>query len=469
MTQLEPINESERQVLMNVLQKLGRNAESSSDDKQFTITPAMGREIQGVLEKTSRYDDLDDFVDEAIKNMTEFWNHPENMMSLGHKLWRDFTDEMKQQIKKNAPVFYYSMQTPILTKMMLEYYQQVPDAKAVLSVEKFSTSENLVGLDASKLMHQSYNRFFPLKILVTTLGLMIKKNKTQQHEFDEARWIDYDKFRDASFSFSIELSNKLRAMKSKKGDKRNMRISTGLPISHEISFSDYMELQKLSSEKSAKDEKSKERFLDCFIGPKESTVRRQLDDVIESDKKSTRVSGALNETGLVHLRNNNGKLEITLSEDGFEFFKYENPFMDNIIIIKDTNPDSPTFDEPNGIDFNRNADGIIEKIFSEKEKKFIMKNIMKKFTLEKQIIDNIITSIKKDGKVKAKVLDDVVESSVIEWREDNQEDAKDQKIDEKNKEIYRIAIMGRLAEIGIVNWEIEEGISWYSINKQSKD
>ena len=94
-----------------------------------------------------------------------------------------------------------------------------------------------------------------------------------------------------------------------------------------------------------------------------------------------------------------------------------------------------------------------------------MKNIMKKFTLEKQIIDNIITSIKKDGKVKAKVLDDVVESSVIEWREDNQEDAKDQKIDEKNKEIYRIAIMGRLAEIGIVNWEIEEGISWYSINK----
>ena len=31
-------------------------------------------------------------------------------------------------------------------------------------------------------------------------------------------------------------------------------------------------------------------------------------------------SGALNETGfLVHIRNNNGKLEITLSEDGFEF------------------------------------------------------------------------------------------------------------------------------------------------------
>ena len=45
----------------------------------------------------------------------------------------------------------------------------------------------------------------------------------------------------------------------------------------------------------------------------------------------------------------------------------------------------------------------------------------------------------------------------------------DIKIDEKNKGVYRIATMGRLAEIGIINWEIKEGISWYSINKQSKD
>mgnify|MGYP001333267372 CR=1 FL=1 len=185
----------------------------------------------------------------------------------------------------------------------------------------------------------------------------------------------------------------------------------------------------------------------------------------ESSEKQDIFSGALNETGLVYLRNNNGKLEITLSEDGFEFFQYENPVIKNIIIIKDTNPKSTTFDKPMGIDFNRNADGIIEKIFSEDERKFIENKIIPKFTLEKQIIDDIVTKIKKDGKVKAEVLDDIVEDSVIEWKKDNQDIAEKQKIDEKNKDVYRIATMGRLAEIGIVNWEIEEGISWYSINK----
>jgi len=314
-------------------------------------------------------------------------------------------------------------------------------------------------------MHQSYNRFFPLKILVTTLGLMIKKNKTEENEFGEARWIDYAKFQDESYGISLELSDKLRAMKSKKGDKRNMRISTGLPISHEVSFSVYTELLGQSMEKTEKDEKSKQRFFDCFVGLKESTVRRHLDDVTESSEKQDIFSGALNETGLVHLRNNNGKLEITLSEDGFEFFKFENPVIENIIIIKDTNAKSPTFDKPTGIDFNRNADGVIEKIFSEDERKFIRNKIIPKFTLEKQIIDDIVTKIKKVGKVKAEVLDDVVEDSIIEWKKDNQDIAEKQKIDEKNKDVYRIATMGRLAEIGIVNWEIEEGISFYSINK----
>ena len=464
---MDRLDEVERQAAeaLAAVQNLRRMRKGQADDAQFTITPTVKREIEGVLAKTSRYKNLNDFVDEAVKNMTEFWNHPENMMYLGSKLWPDFTDEMKQQIKKNAPVFYYSMEAGGQLMQVVNMKNQIPAAKAALSVEKFSASENLVGLNASRLMHQSYNRFFPLKILVTTLGLMIKKNKTEENEFGEARWIDYEKFRDESYGISLELSDKLRAMKSKKGDKRNMRISTGLPISHEVSFSVYTELLGQSIEKTEKDEKSKQRFFDCFVGLKESTVRRHLDDVTESSEKQDIFSGALNETGLVHLRNNNGKLEITLSEDGFEFFKFENPVIKNIIIIKDTNAKSPTFDKPTGIDFNRNADGVIEKIFSEDERKFIGNTIIPKFTLEKQIIDDIVTKIKKDGKVKAEVLDDVVEDSIIEWKKDNQDIAEKQKIDEKNKDVYRIATMGRLAEIGIVNWEIEEGISFYSINK----
>ena len=109
---MDRLDEVERQAAQTLaeVQKMKRNVASSSDGIQFTITPTMAREIQDVRKKTGRYADLNDFVDEAVRNMTEFWNHPENMMHLGSKLWPSFTDEMKQQIKKNAPVFYYSME-----------------------------------------------------------------------------------------------------------------------------------------------------------------------------------------------------------------------------------------------------------------------------------------------------------------------------------------------------------------------
>ena len=46
---------------------------------------------------------------------------------------------------------------------------------------------------------------------------------------------------------------------------------------------------------------------------------------------------------------------------------------------------------------------------------------------------------------------------------ENEERARDEKLDEKNKDNYRIATMGRLAEIGEVEWDIKEGKSIYSI------
>ena len=338
--------------------------------------------------------------------------------------------------------------------------EQLPDAKISLSKgEKFSTPENIVSGDAYSLMHQSYNRFFPLKILVTTLGLMIEENKKRENKFDKARWVDYEEFSKDSFDIALEFSDKLKAIKGKEGDKRNMRISTGLPISHEVSFTEFIDFPPKMEEKIEKDEKSKQRFFDCFIGQKATTLLRAIDAASEKEKEI--FSGALNETGLVYVRNNDGKVEITLSEDGFRFFNYDNPFIGDISIKKDE------YDRVQVI-FNTNADGLIEtKIFSKEETKFIRNTIIPKFTLEKQIIDDIVTKIKKDkdGKVKAEVLDDVIEDSVIEWRKNNQDIADEQKIDEKNKDVYRIATMGRLAEIGIVNWEIEEGISWYSINK----
>jgi len=422
---------------------------NEDDEKKYKISPSKKDKIQSIVDKIDRYDSLDEFIDESIDNTIDFWLHPETMNDMANRMWPSFTREMKDEIKKTAPIFYNNMMqnTQVHNKIAIMVKQIRDDKRPTLSKEEFSVPENIVLGDAYSLIHQSYNRFFPLKILVTSLRLMIEKNNT--------RWIEYDEFSREGLDISLEFSNKLKKIKEKgKNPKRNIRISTGLPISHTAIYDEDMkELGKNLQEKSDKDEMSRQRFFDCFIGPKETTLLRLID---AAEKEEMNVfSGALNETGLVHIRNNNGKLEITLSEHGFEFSSYDNPIINGIKII----------DSDNGeIKFSENVDGIIEKkIFSNEERKFIMNEIIPKFKLEKIIIENILQKIKNEHEVNTETLDEIIINTVIKWRTENEERARDEKLDEKNKDNYRIATMGRLAEIGEVEWDIKEGKSAYSI------
>ena len=423
---------------------------NEDDEKKYKISPSKKDKIQSIVDKIDRYDSLDEFIDESIDNTIDFWLHPETMNDMANRMWPSFTREMKDEIKKTAPIFYNNMMqnTQVHNKIAIMVKQIRDDKRPTLSKEEFSVPENIVLGDAYSLIHQSYNRFFPLKILVTSLRLMIEKNNT--------RWIEYDEFSREGLDISLEFSNKLKKIKEKgKNPKRNIRISTGLPISHTAIYDEDMkELGKNLQEKSDKDEMSRQRFFDCFIGPKETTLLRLID---AAEKEEMNVfSGALNETGLVHIRNNNGKLEITLSEHGFEFSSYDNPIINGIKII----------DSDNGeIKFSENVDGIIEKkIFSNEERKFIMNEIIPKFKLEKIIIENILQKIKNEHEVNTETLDEIIINTVIKWRTENEERARDEKLDEKNKDNYRIATMGRLAEIGEVEWDIKEGKSTYSIS-----
>jgi hypothetical protein len=422
---------------------------NEDDEKKYKISPSKKDKIQSIVDKIDRYDSLDEFIDESIDNTIDFWLHPETMNDMANRMWPSFTREMKDEIKKTAPIFYNNMMqnTQVHNKIAIMVKQIRDDKRPTLSKEEFSVPENIVLGDAYSLIHQSYNRFFPLKILVTSLRLMIEKNNT--------RWIEYDEFSREGLDISLEFSNKLKKIKEKgKNPKRNIRISTGLPISHTAIYDEDMkELGKNLQEKSDKDKMSRQRFFDCFIGPKETTLLRLID---AAEKEEMNVfSGALNETGLVHIRNNNGKLEITLSEHGFEFSSYDNPIINGIKII----------DSDNGeIKFSENVDGIIEKkIFSNEERKFIMNEIIPKFKLEKIIIENILQKIKNEHEVNTETLDEIIINTVIKWRTENEERARDEKLDEKNKDNYRIATMGRLAEIGEVEWDIKEGKSAYSI------
>lgn len=463
-------SESIEKALDSVRQILIQKSETSMQEKdggyQYTIPEGLMLEIEDIVNKVDKFKTWEDFVKEAIKNTVDFWSKPEKMMTMGLDLWPDFTPEMKGEIKKNAPEFYYQMEQATKKRNEIpEMIQRISDAKAKLSKEEFSVPKNIVLGDAYSLMHQSYNRFFPLKILVTTLALMIKENKT--------RWVDYIAFSEKAFDTALEFSDSLKAIKPEgKTAKRNIRISTGLPISHQLNSATATPW----SEKIEKDEKSKQRFFDCYVGPKAPTFQRVIKTAEQRNIPSEVFSGALNETGLVHIQNNDGDLEITLSKLGFEFFALDNPLIGGITIDPKTSKVLYDFDK-------KTNSGTTT--FSNKEIDFIEKKIISKFKLEKIIVEDVLDSMKNKPEVGAEYLDKVIKKTIKKWIVENKTKAVDENImtvkegdvvfDEDKVGSYRIATMGRLAEIGKVNWEIRPKIledgkkgnaeSFYSINK----
>ena len=145
------------------------------------ITDDMEKAIKDVIEKIDHYHNRNEFLKETINNATDFWLHPKNMMSLGFRMWPHFSNDMKDEIKFLYPDAYYMMENGSIPRNKLATIcNNLKHVKDALSKKEFSViPKNIAVGDAWSLMHQSYNRFFPLKILVTTLASMInaKKNK----------------------------------------------------------------------------------------------------------------------------------------------------------------------------------------------------------------------------------------------------------------------------------------------------
>jgi hypothetical protein len=469
-----------------------RKEKHLDQDNIYTVEPDMKDQIDLVIKEIDHYNDMDEFIKETINNATDFWLHPENMMSLGGRMWTHFTNDMKNKIKFLYPAAYYLMENGSIPRNKLATMcKNLKDVKDGLSKKEFSAiPKNIVEGDAYSLMHQSYNRFFPLKILVTTLASMINAKKEQGE--NEYRWIDYEEFSKAAYDIALELSNKLKHVKDPvtgKNPRREVRISTGLPILHMVGEHDILdqkETQKVFEEKLGKDEKSKERFLVCFVGPKPSSFMRVLDKA-ECVKKGckekfdahyesshdfsghSKFAGALNETGLVYVRKNkHRKLEITLSKIGYDFFNYDNPFLDNID-VKDL--------VVGEIEFHKNDDGLIDKkVFSDDEMNFITKEIIPRFDLEEKIVDSVIKWMKNKSEVDGIQLDTPIEKTVSDWVKKNKPTAEEEGIGLRELiGSYRHATMSRLAEIGKVTWimkpkKLKDGTkgfpeSFYSINK----
>ena len=450
----------------------------------FTIEDKTIKKIQKIVTDVKRYKTVQQFVNESLDNITTMWLEPRKMEEIGAGIWNDLTPEMLEEFKKQVPDYVnrmdlmYGDHTKVAT--MKDEIEVVKDR---LSKCKFTEPKNAVGysnpLSGYKAMYpmipERFNRFFPLKILVTSLASMIHDNLNNvgTRKDNESQWVDYEDFEVKAGELALEFSDKLKQIKpnQKTDTHRNERVSTGLPIRHPLTKPD----------SSKKTDASKGRFLNCYVGPGVKsffyinnsvlcdTCEKNLGkhDISHDFSGQLTLDSALNEMGLVHIREKNGKLQITLSKDGFEFYNYKNPIIDGIKVDKKTNE----------IDFSKNAKGIIENTFSKEENRFINEKIISKFELEKKVVKTILDFIKKGkSKVNTKQIDAKIKEVIGEWEKKHPKlcigppdemfssNTESQMIKEKTA-LWRMATMGRLAEIGEVEWEIIDRQSFYSINK----
>ena len=413
---------------IQALKKL-KLVKSKYGQPNYTIDNVVLEEIDEIITKrTTRYPNWEKFVDESLKNTITFWQRPQDMMAVAGKLWKDMTVEMKKEIKKNAADFFMVMDDKFgLHNKVATTVSEIHQVRTRLSNVKFQKPENILYgyYDPEKdtyqtnVIHETYNRFFPLKLLVTTLASMIHEKMRSDIPGDR-EWIDYKQFSKEALEFAQEISNKLKKIKSKAG--RSERISTGLPIGFP------------HNQLPDKIEASNERFLKCFVGHKGATQ-------VFAGKPIHR--GALNETGLVYIREKNKRLEITLSKEGFKFYEMKNPIIDGIHHINEDENGKPL---PGNFLFKTNDEGSVEsKAFSDEEKNFIMKKIIAKFPLENKIVNDILSAMSAEQELDHHKIDDII--------------SKLTDVDKDKIKIYRMATMGRLAEIGTVNWEIRKGNS----------
>jgi hypothetical protein len=216
-------------------------------------------------------------------------------------------------------------------------------------------------------------------------------------------WIELGDLQVQAFEFAEGIATNLKNYELSAKMARNKKLSTGLPASR-------MEIVGFrGTSKRKKEEKlirGRTRFMDQIVG--------------KYVPKNKIFSGECFDLGLIGVQQRKETIYVSLSELGKEFALLKNPILDK---------------------------GLFEASFSDKEVSFIFNKIYSRFKLEAKIVNSIIEWLKKKSLTSSQI-DELFRSELTEF------------IPEQ-----RIATMGRLSELQIVNWEIDsEGKSKYSLN-----
>ena len=312
----------------------------------------------------------------------------------------------------------------------LKLRNSLPHTKKHVQTLKISKPQNVIPYDEFPLLSGFYSRFLPVKIVLATLGYILGRGKDTKVELKELRVESYD--------IAEEFAEILSKYENEHETPRNKKISTGLPKKGR---------EDLDQEKIAMAQK---RFKDQFVGK----VRKSR------ITKKDHFEGALSALGLVYAFEEDEKIFVSLTELGKEFALMDNP------VIKGEYEKGPLT--------KLESDFILKKLIPQREleEKFVETAVSVVRRFQKEMISS--KTLKKDYEKITHILDAKIKDAAMEYL----------KKDPKAQELYnlnhlerdtetvhrkitqwRLATMGRLTELKVVDWRINDrGDSVYSLN-----
>jgi len=410
-----------------------------STPDEFDIIISQKRQIQEAVQNSKKFRNSADFLKSAIEILVAWESkHPEDCFEIINSL-RPWTPEQEAQIdlsmkeeqkkkhfgsldidsEKDEEAGQEELGQTDFDHMKVQGNYLKSKWNYVKEVETLKP-ENVINYDEFPLLSINYNRFLPIKLTMLMLAHMLESKKESKIELKELRVNAYD--------YLEEYGTLIREYEKINSVTRQNKISTGLPKKYEKDDDGKTEQQI--------------RVKDIQIG--KTRISRKLG--------RKHFEGALSASGLVHAFEENDKTYLSLSELGKKFILLENPIFP-------------------GNDYSMGA-------LSDEESEFILKEIIPKRELENQIVNKILSSLKgvqkysrNEAKKKLKELETVIHSEIKEYIKKNSEQCElfniselktdSTKIKLKIKQ-RRLAIMGRLIELGKIKWVInEDSISEY--------
>ena len=389
------------------------------------------------LVDNERYRNSDAFIDTAV-NILLTWEseHPEDTIKIMQSMM-PFTiaqenfmkvtmkdDEMEKHFGKGENVIAVQESEKQKALAISDYdHLRLQDnfdrATKFVSQLEIRKSESVYRYDGYPLLFRFYSRFFPIKIVITVLANMMYEKNQNNIKFVDLRVAAYD----IAEEFSEHLTNIEKINKI----PRNMKMSTGLPKKGH------------GGENVEKTAQAQKRFKDQYIG------RVRKNRVTQEEH----IEGAPSALGLIYVFEENGETYVTLTEKGKRFYLIHNPVITG-----------------------KNRDNAV----TQEESEFILNELIPSLELEKQFIDTAIKTIK-NHKEKHRITDELDEEFLKTIKKFNAKNPKEvvayelndltSLVDETTKRKivgWRVATMGRMSELQLVNWEINrKGESLYTI------